>query len=304
MRMTGKLQGANPLWMRLRTPAKVSLSLQVLKQRKDGYHDVRLVLVPVSLYDTVWFQGTPGVSFSLVVDSAEDLGPVEENLIWRAAQRFEQAARVALQARIRLIKRIPAGAGLGGGSGNAAGTLVALNALHGGPLSREALLAEAAALGSDVPFFIAAHPALCEGRGDRLTALAGLPRLILLVVKPSLSLETAGAYRTLADARAAGPPPVPSPLPALTTVDAVVAALHNDFEPVLFARHAELAEVRGRLLAEGAVGAVLTGSGSAVFGVFRDEAGRDRAAARLGQAGSWTILPCETLGGHSYDFES
>ena len=304
MRMTGKLQGANPLWMRLRTPAKVSLSLQVLGKRKDGYHDVRLVLVPVSLYDTVCFQGTPGVSLALAVDSVEDLGPIEENLIWRAAQRFEQAARVALQARIRLVKHIPSGAGLGGGSGNAAGTLVALNALHGGPLSREALLAEAAALGSDVPFFIAPHPALCEGRGDRLTPLAGLPRLILLVVKPSIAMETARAYRMLAAAREAGAPPAPAPLPPLTTVDAVVAALHNDFEPVLFARHAELAEARARLLAEGALGAVLTGTGSAVFGVFRDQSARDRAAVRLGRVGRWTVLPCESLGGHSYDFES
>lgn len=304
MRTTGKTQGANPPWMRLRTPAKVSVTLQVLARRKDGYHSVRLVLFPVSLYDTLRLQSAPGIPLSLEVDSAEDLGPVEKNLVWRAARNFERAAGVALQAKFHLTKRIPSGSGLGGGSGNAAGTLVALNALHGHPLSPQALLAEAATLGSDVPFFIAARPALCEGRGEVLTPLERLPRLVLLVVKPGLSIETAGAYRALAEARAGRPAPAPAPLADLTTVDAVAAALHNDFEPVLCARHPELAEIRARLLAEGALGAVLTGSGAAVFGVFRERPQRDRAAERLDREGRWTILPCETLVDHSYDFES
>lgn len=304
MRTPGKTQGANPPWARLRTPAKVSLTLQVLGQRKDGYHDVRLVLVPVSLYDTLRLQSTPGIPLSLEVDSAEELGPVEDNLVWRAARRFERAVGVALQARMRLTKGIPSGAGLGGGSGNAAGTLVALNALHGFPLSPEALIAEAAALGSDVPFFIEARPAVCEGRGEVLTPLAGVPRLTLLVVKPAFSIGTADAYQALAASRAGRPAPAPAPLADLSTVDAVVAALHNDFEGVLSARYPELAEIRGSLAAAGALGAVLTGSGSAVIGLFRDRSQRDRAAERLGREGRWTVLPCETLAGHSYEFES
>jgi 4-diphosphocytidyl-2-C-methyl-D-erythritol kinase len=302
--MNGKTQGANPPWARLRTPAKVSLSLQVFDLRKDGYHGVRLVLVPVSLYDTLRMQHAPGIPLSLEVDSAEDLGAVENNLVWRAACRFEEASGVALQGKIRLTKRIPSGAGLGGGSGNAAGTLVALNALHGFPLSPPALLAAAAALGSDVPFFVAPRPSVCEGRGEVLSPLAAVPPLALLVAKPRFSIATGAAYRALAESRAGRPAPVPAPLPDLTTVDAVAAALHNDFEPVLDGRYPELAELRAQLSAAGALGAVLTGSGSAVFGVFRGAPQRDRAAERLGRDGRWTLLPCETLAGHSYDFES
>jgi 4-diphosphocytidyl-2-C-methyl-D-erythritol kinase len=304
MRMTSKTQGADPLWMRVRTPAKVSIALQVLGKRKDGYHEVSLVLVPVSLYDTLAFCPEGENPLSLEVDSKEDLGRLEDNLVWRAAAVFQEATGMSLNDRILLAKHIPSGAGLGGGSGNAAGTLVALNALHGRPLAPQQLQVLAATLGSDVPFFVDPHPATCEGRGERLTPFAGFPSLPLLIVKPPFSIGTAEAYRALAQSRS-GPAPVsPQPMPKLTTVDTVVSALHNDFEPVLFKSHPELAEIRDTLRKEGAAGAVLSGSGSAVFGIYRDPAARDGAAQRVRADRRWAVFPCETLTGHTYEFES
>jgi 4-diphosphocytidyl-2-C-methyl-D-erythritol kinase len=305
MRMGSKLQGANPPWTRLRTPAKVSLTLRVLARRKDGYHGVHLVLVPVSLYDTLAFQSSPGNPLSLEVDSPESLGPLEDNLVWKAAKAFEREAHLSLNAKIRLIKRIPSGAGVGGGSGDAAGTLVALNRLYGNPLSHDALLAAAEQLGSDVPFFIDACPALCEGRGERLTPLTALPRVPLLVVKPGFGIGTADAYGALAVARAGRLMPDPPPVPDLTSVDAIASALHNDFEIVLFERYPELATIRQALLTAGAAGAVLSGSGSAVCGLFRDAAARNRALQHVSSTERrWFVLPCETLPGHDYEFFS
>jgi 4-diphosphocytidyl-2-C-methyl-D-erythritol kinase len=308
--------------MRLSTPAKVTVNLNILGRRKDGFHDVRGVLVPVSLYDTLEIERTPDKGLSLEVDSPEDLGARENNLVWRAVRAFEAAAGIRVGVAIRLTKRIPTGAGLGGGSGNAAATLVVCNRLWGQPLGAPALHREAAALGSDVPFFLEPGPALIEGRGERLRRLTGFPRLVLLVVKPDFALATGEAYRLLAEARQGrAPAPSSQSLPALTTLSGVLAALHNDFEPVQFAQHPELAEIKARLSAAGAQGALLSGTGSALFGIFATAAARDAAAAELAGAaeiagaaqqagvapartGRWTVLACESLSGHAYESEA
>jgi len=309
MRLGSKTQGSAGLRMRLRSPAKVTLVLRVLSLRKDGYHDVQIALAPVSLYDTLEITRIPDKGLSLEVDSPEDLGPPEQNLVWRAAREFEAAAGIEVGVAMHLIKRIPSGAGLGGGSGNAAATLIACNRLWGEPLGAERLHEAAARLGSDVPFFLEARPAWAEGRGERLRALPDLPRLHLLAVKPRFSIATGSSYRALAESRGAlpvppGAPSPPSLKPLLKTVDEVVAALHNDFEPLLCARYPELAGIKTRLLAEGALGALLSGTGSALFGVFAGDAARDRAAGRLARETEWAVMPCETLAGHRYESES
>jgi 4-diphosphocytidyl-2-C-methyl-D-erythritol kinase len=304
MRLGTKTQGAAGPSLRLRTPAKVTLVLRVLGPRKDGYHDVQIALAAVSLYDTIEIQRIPDKGLSLEVDSAESLGPEPDNLVWRAAREFEAAAGIELGVALRLTKRIPSGAGLGGGSGNAAATLIACNRLWGEPLGVERLAAAAARLGSDVPFFLAARPAWAEGRGERLRALPDFPRLVLLAVKPAFSIPTGPAYRALAASRQ-GRSPVPhGDPPPLNTVDEVVAALHNDFEPTLCSRYPELTEIKARLVAEGALGALLSGTGSALFGVFAAEAARNRAAERLAREDRWAVMPCETLAGHRYESES
>ncbi len=289
-----KTQGA----FRFATPAKITLVLRVLSRRNDGYHDVRLALVAVSLLDEIaWEPGETGLT--LEVRSAEPLGPPPQNLVYRAALAFQSAAGIALQGRLRLTKRVPTGAGLGGGSANAAGTLVALNRLHGSPLSGHRMWELAQDLGSDVPFFLSARPQWAEGRGERLSPIAGFPRLTVLVVRPPFAIGTGAAYGHVQPR----PDPGAPALPRLDTLEAVVAALANDFEPALFPIHPALGAIKSRLLAAGARGALLSGSGSAVFGLFADPAGRERAAQVLTrEEPAWTVLACDTLDGHAYPF--
>jgi 4-diphosphocytidyl-2-C-methyl-D-erythritol kinase len=289
-----KIQGA----FIFRTPAKITIHLRVLSKRNDGYHDVRVALAPVGLYDTIaWQPG--GEQLFLEVSSAEALGPVEQNLVFRGALAFQVASGLSVHGRLRLEKRVPSGAGLGGGSANAAGTLVVLNRLYGEPLSEHRLWELAQQLGSDVAFFLRPCPQWAEGRGERLTPIASFPRLHVLVIKPPFGISTAQAYSKTV------PRPESYPLPPLRSLQEVLTALANDFELALFPEYPALSEIKERLLAAGARGALLSGSGSAVFGLFTDAAARDQAMAELAQESSrrgiaWMVLPCDTLERHDY----
>jgi 4-diphosphocytidyl-2-C-methyl-D-erythritol kinase len=286
---------------RVDTPAKITPVLHVGRRRADGFHEVRIALVPVSLYDTLVFRPGAGEGIALRVESGEELGPPGENLVLRAAHAFREALGAPLSIRIVLVKRIPAGAGLGGGSGNAGGTLVALNRWCGHPLAPATLERLAAALGSDVPFFLDPRPAWAEGRGERVRPWTSLPPLALLVVKPPASIATAEAYRLVTPEP--GAETVQSP--RWDSMAAVAAGLFNRFEAALLPRHPELAEIKARLLALGAAGALVSGTGSAVFGVFAHAAARDAAAAALAGEQSragWRCLPCHSLNRHDYPF--
>lgn len=289
---------------RLETPAKITLRLHILSRRKDGYHELRLALAPVSLYDSLSFDLHAGAGISLSLQGGQPpKGDEGENLVLRAALAFQEALGERVSAAIHLAKRIPAGAGLGGGSGNAAGTLVALNRWYGNPLSPARLHGLAEALGADVPFFLDPRPAWAGGVGNLLRPLEGFPLLELLIVKPPLSIATGEAY-ALATPEAY-PPGAATDAPPLATVEQVVAGLYNRFEAALFPHHPELAQIKARLLESGAMGALLSGSGSALFGVFEDAAARDAAASGIiaGEAGAdWTVLPCRTLARHRYEW--
>lgn len=279
--------------MRTKTPSKVTTLLRVLAKRADGYHEIAIGLVPVSLFDELIFSpGPPGVT--LEVEGCQPLGPVSENLVHRAALAFAAATGSALALHIHLKKNIPTGAGLGGGSGNAAGTLVTLNAMAGGPLAPGGLAALALKLGSDVPFFLEPRPALAGGRGERLQPMAGFPHLALLIVYPGFPVSTAEAYG------AVRPNPAPRPAPCWGSLGEVVAGLENDFEPPLLEKFPELERVKRALLGAGAAGALLSGSGSAVFGLFATAAARDAAAETLSGVPDWRLLACHTLSAHRY----
>lgn len=289
-----KIQGA----FRFCTPAKITIYLRVLSRRNDGYHNVRLALAPVGLYDTITWQ-PGGERLSVEVSGAEVLGPVEENLVYRAALAFQTDSGLSVHGRLRLEKQVPSGAGLGGGSANAAGTLVVLNRLYGAPLSESRLWEIAQQLGSDVPFFLRPRPQWAEGRGERLTPITGFPRLHVLVVKPPFAISTAAAYRKTM------PRPELAPALSLDSLDQVLAALVNDFESALFPEYPALPEIKARLLAAGARGALLSGSGSSVFGLFTDAVARDRAAVEMVrlasvQSSAWTVLPCDSLDHYEY----
>ena len=290
MRSRLEIQGL----IRVRTPAKLTPYLRVLRLREDGFHEVELALVPVTLFDTIEFRPAAGEGLSLETRGLDLDCPPEQNLVLRAAAAFGSAAGLDLDLHVTLEKRIPTGAGLGGGSGNAAGTLVALNRAAGHPLDDAALRRIALELGSDVPFFLAPRPAWARGRGEELEPLERFPSIPFLVVMPPVSISTAEAYRMVEPEPASGPPP------QLASFREVVQGLRNSFEPALFPRYPELARVKTALLENGAAGVLLSGSGAALFGLFSDPVARDAAEQRLRESRSWRVLPCEVLHRHSY----
>jgi 4-diphosphocytidyl-2-C-methyl-D-erythritol kinase len=280
--------------LRVDTPAKITPWLHILGRRPDGYHDVDLCLVPVSLFDTLEIHVGSEGPIRLRVHGGDGLGALENNLVLRAAQAFEHAFGGAISLDIDLVKRIPWGAGLGGGSGNAAATLLALNRLLGAPLLPAQLFDLALKLGSDVPFFLDPRPQRARGRGEKLSAMPGFPEIELIVVKPARSIPTQHAYARVNSYRGEASAREPR------NFDELVDSLENDFERILFPEYPELQEIKSRLRAAGAAGAVLSGSGSAVCGYFADRAFRDRALERFQAEPDWEVHPCASLNRFEY----
>lgn len=267
----------------LLAPAKINLTLEVLARQADGYHRVRSVMAPIGVYDLLVAERAAGPS--LTREGAE---LASDDLVSRAL-----AAAACDGVRVVLEKRIPVGGGLGGGSSDAAAVLRA--AMDGG-LERTAgagetpdWLAIARALGSDVPFFLVGTAALVEGTGERVTAVGSLPAWWSVVARPGITVPTAQAYRLL-DAERAGSPRPSRPrsesaslvaLEALQRADfeAVTDALHNDFQDVVLGAYPEVARAHDALARAAGSRALLCGSGSCVFALFRREADA-RAVAR------------------------
>jgi 4-diphosphocytidyl-2-C-methyl-D-erythritol kinase len=275
---------------RLKAFAKLNLGLRVLYKRPDGFHELRTVFQTISLADRISISFERAAKTQIEIEGAPE---IEDNLMVRAAARVLEVLRVRGRVNFHLEKTIPMGAGLGGGSSDAAAVLLALPVLVGRafPTGRAADLA--LELGSDVPFFLHGGTALALGRGEELYPLPELPRSRVLIVAPEIHSSTVQAYRDLS--------------PRLTTeslqnkllsfqqevwqgacaaapVEGSASAVHvtrpasaNDFEEVVFARHPELKRVRDRLRRAGARRAAMTGSGSALFGVFEDSASLERA---------------------------
>ena len=277
----------------LDAPAKVNLLLRVGPRGPDGFHPLRTLFCALTLADRVEVEATSrgdDVALTIEWDRAtvgpRDLGPPERNLAVRAARAFVERAGLVTGLEIRLHKRIPAGGGLGGGSSDAAAVLRALDRMSGGTVPVDDLAGIGADLGSDVPFFLAGGPlAWGAGRGDRLTPLDPLPSRPVLVVVPPFPVGTADAYAWLDEARGAADAAISAdataddwPPPGPVTWDAVRDGAVNDLEGVVFERHPGLAEIKGLLERAGAEPALMAGSGSTVFGVFRDEG--DLSSAR------------------------
>jgi 4-diphosphocytidyl-2-C-methyl-D-erythritol kinase len=260
--------------------AKVNLFLRVLAREAGGFHQIESLLCTIGLHDDLEIDGgTPGISLKVEGDIAT--GETRENLVWRAAESFFVRAGIRPNAHMTLHKRIPAGAGLGGGSSDAATALVMLNRMHGSPLDASVLLELAATLGSDVPFFVTRAPlAIAWGRGERLLSLPGLPPIPTLVAAPAARIATGDAYAALDNARA-GRTVVPVPLllsgERLGSWDDFERMAVNDFEQVAIDRVPIIRSLLDCLRACDARIALLCGSGSACFATFADE--RSRAAA-------------------------
>ena len=264
--------------LRVRAFAKINLCLHVLGRRPDNYHELRTIFQTISLHDTLDLSLVPKDEISLEVsDVALPSGP--ENLVWRAIDAMRNEFKLGLGVHAKLEKRIPVARGLGGGSSDAAAALIGVMRLAQKKLPLERLMEIAASLGADVPFFLFGGRALAVNRGDEIYPLPDTPKQPIVVVSPSdIGVSTKDAYRWLSAelTKRAEPPKIWGFCALCWSRQGRVA---NDFEQPVFSRHPRLKEIRDGLLERGAADAALAGSGSAVFGIFRNPA-RARRAAR------------------------
>jgi 4-diphosphocytidyl-2-C-methyl-D-erythritol kinase len=279
----------------LRPPAKINLTLRVGPRRPDGFHDIRSLFQSIALSDTLSLTGRSG-PLALHV-RGHGVPTDRENLVWRAADLLWRASGRSGDPRdayLQLDKAIPAAAGLGGGSSDAAAALLGLNVLWGLRRSRSDLMALSAELGSDVPFFLQGGTALCAGRGDEVYPVDDIVRLGIIVIKPSIGVATADAYRWLDDDRAAGTEE-PERRPARLDVGWPVGpvAVVNDLQAPVGRRQPVIGEMVDACLRAGAMAAGMTGSGSAVFAAFSEAAAR-RVVPRLRRP-DWLVILTRTL---------
>ena len=268
--------------LHLTAPAKLNLGLSVLGLRPDGYHDLLSVLQTISWADTLTL-APADVGIRLTCSRA-DLPSGPENVVWRAAELVRTTHGLSCGVEIHVEKRIPAGAGLGGGSSDAAATMRGLARLWNIEVGDEEWLKLCAQVGSDVPFFWYGGTAIVEGRGERVTPLPKQEPLVFLVAVPEVRVSTPWAYRQLvppfADARA-----FQDRVEALRNGHVALSefcrVLTNDFQPLVERHFPVVRETREALLNAGATSALMSGSGSAVFGVFEDRRSADHALAAL-----------------------
>lgn len=252
--------------------AKLNLTLDVLGKREDGYHDLKSVMQTVSIRDDIEIDVGTGKPWSLKCDK-EGIPCDESNLAWKAAKVFCEALDKDPDGiEIRITKRIPSGAGMGGGSADAAAVLRALNRHYDAPLSIVALAELGAKVGSDVPFCTLCGTAMVEGRGERLRKLPDMPECVMVVCKPEFSVSTPELYRKLDETTIAKHPDNQAMESALLAGDIAKVAdnLFNVFDPVVTAEHLELNYIKSIFNSYGSMGQQMTGSGSACFCILPD----------------------------------
>lgn len=257
--------------MKIRAPAKVNLYLRIVGKRKGGYHLLDTVMVPVSLCDELEIRRprtARDAKRRLTVTCDHPLVPSGKgNLVYKAARRLLRGRGIDSPVQIHIRKRIPVGGGLGGGSSDAAAALVGLNRFFRLGLTRAEMLAVAASLGADVPFFVRGRPARAQGIGERLRALGAMPRLWMVILYPGFPVSTRWVYENY-------PWKLTKDIEETSIIfpwrgpKELTSFLVNDLEKVAIRRYPRIGRLKQRLIEEGAAGALMSGSGSSVFGIF------------------------------------
>jgi 4-diphosphocytidyl-2-C-methyl-D-erythritol kinase len=265
--------------LNLRAPAKINWFLLVLARRKDGYHDINSLMQYVSLYDDLLFYSAS--SLQVICDSEI---PLEDNLVYKAASLLQKYASCRKGIKIILHKNIPASAGLGGGSSDAASTLLGLNTLWSLGLKKRELAAMGMEIGSDVPFFLDGPSALIQGRGERITHMDFDSPTALLLVKPPVSVSTAWAYKSV---KKLTKKTIDIKLFCRAFAERDFASLSNmlknDLEKIVVEEYPVVGKIKNRLLELGSVLSAMSGSGPTVFGVFESTAKASSAAREFGE---------------------
>ena len=274
----------------LLSPAKVNLRLEVLRRRADGYHEIRTILQRISLSDKlrISLKGAEGIS--VIADSPRL--PVDEgNLAFRAASYLLEEAKARVGIELTIQKEIPISSGLGGGSSNAASTLMGLNRILKLNFSKERLMEIGARIGADIPFFILEKTALATGIGEKLKPVEIRPSIWFVLVNPGWEVSTRWAYKGLNFKLTKRP--IHIKLPSFfNDIEQVARILHNDLESVTIAAYPEIEGIKAELLCHGAVGSLMTGSGPTIFGIFdhkrRSESAYRKLNVKYGER-RWTV---------------
>lgn len=279
-----------------KTPAKINLGLHISHKREDGYHELETLLQMVSLYDSIELE-TLGSGIELICDEP-GIPKDQTNLVVRAADLLLDTCCPDNKpgVRIRLDKKIPCGAGLGGGSGNAAGVLMGLNVLWNLKLSRENLALLGSKLGADVPFFLTAPRAFGKGRGDEMTPVQAVGKFDILLIYPGFPIATPWVYQNL-NLKLTNPQNNISILKKFLSESQVAKLgkyLFNDLEPVVIKRYPEIQAIKEDLSNLGAKGSLLSGSGSTVFAIFDNSDYAKSAYTKLNK-GNWGVFLTESV---------
>lgn len=268
--------------MRLRAMAKINLGLDVIKKRDDGYHEVRMIMQTIRMYDQIDIAGgdRPGIQ---VKTNLPYLPSNENNLVYKAAKLLMDEFHIKKGLDIRLRKVIPVAAGLGGGSSDAAAVMVGVNRMFHLNLSLEELAERGKAIGADVPYCIMRGTALAEGIGEILTQLPPMPPCHILVAKPGINVSTKNVYKSLRADEIKNHPDIDGIIDAIRedSLVGVTARMANVLEDVTVREYPVIDEIKQLMMGRGALSAMMSGSGPSVFGIFDDRRKAEHAYRQL-----------------------
>ena len=291
--------------MRLRALAKINLGLDILRKREDGYHEVRMIMQTIQMYDVLEMRKVkkPGISLSV---NYPYIPSDERNLVYKAAKLLMDEFQVKEGVEIRLEKFIPVAAGMAGGSSDAAAALVGFNRLFKLGLSEKDLMERAVNIGADVPYCVMRGTALAEGIGEKLTRIAQVPDCFVLIGKPGINVSTKAAYESLQLDQIQTHPDIDGMIRDIESGDlrAMTEKMENVFEPGIIGRYPVIGEIKALMEEHGALKAMMSGSGPTVFGIFDDRKKMEEAAAVLRESRlAKTVFATEVTkaGGHTND---
>lgn len=282
----------------MKAPAKINLTLDVVGRRENGYHDLRMIMQTIDIYDelTIVHTGSPQIELAMDKELPDKIAP-EQNLVYKAAKLMQKQYQLPYGFKIHLKKNIPAAAGLAGGSADCAATLLGINHLCGLSLDKEELCNLGVTLGADVPFCIKQGTMLAEGIGEILTPLPDLPPLWAVLIKPDFPISTAHVYQSIDHRLLMYHPDTPRAVDAISRRDMITLAqnLSNVLETATFKEHPELADLKEFFLQNGAIGSLMSGSGPTMYGLYQDEIlARIAYKTALEKFSEYKVLICQT----------
>jgi 4-diphosphocytidyl-2-C-methyl-D-erythritol kinase len=282
--------------LNLLSPAKINLRLEILSKRPDNYHEIKTIFHKISIFDKIGLEKIPGNEVKLTIDDPA-IPTDNTNLAVKAANLIFSYADIKPGIKIDIKKKIPAGAGLGGGSSNAAVTLKGINTLLNLNISEQIIAEFAVKLGADVPFFLTgASTAYATGIGEKIKSIETHNKLWFLVIFPGFTVSTAWAYKSIKKYNLLTKSTKNNNIKNYSLdINTVKSSLYNDFESVVNKRHTEIPKIKEQLIKTGAQGAMLSGSGSSVFGIFPDKASAENASLNFKSDSKQKVFIAQSL---------